>query len=171
VTSFQYQGTGPAAALTTVTGPTGCKTVYGYVPGQTTTPSVTWLLNSITDPNGYRTTYTYDNNNRITQRYVAAGGALTQYAYGMTTAGTYMQTTDALGEVSVITLGVDRCVSVTANALGNLTTDGAVELAARTNAEYARGGYDEHVYGSMATPEQHHGRAGPGDHQQLRCLQ
>ena len=81
--------------LTTVTGPSGCQTVYGY--------NGTPLLTQVTDPNGYRSTYTYDNRNRVASRSVAGLGT-TNYSYQQ--AGSpYNRATDPLGGVMTMTVG------------------------------------------------------------------
>ena len=78
VTTFQYDSTSVAgkALMTTVIGPSGCVTGYGY---DTTTPTNP-RLTRITDPDGFTTTYTYDGSGRVNSQTMV-GQYTTQYSY------------------------------------------------------------------------------------------
>ena len=81
-TTFQYDpvSASPKNLLTTVIGPTGCQTVYGYATFTLAGPTSDWLLSRITDPNGYATDYSYDQQRRAVSRSVAGVG-VTTYLY------------------------------------------------------------------------------------------
>src|SRR5207248_9219510 len=81
-TTFQFDtaSASPKNLLTTVIGPTGCQTAYGYATFTLEGATSDWLLNRITDPNGFATTYLYDQQRRVISRSIA-GIALWQYLY------------------------------------------------------------------------------------------
>src|SRR5262249_57662714 len=72
-----------------VEGPTGCITQYGY--------GANHLLTSITDPEGFQTTYTYDVAARVLTRSVA--GNLGRYTYVTQSGQPNTIYTDPLGNV------------------------------------------------------------------------
>ena len=65
-TTFQYDtaSASPKNLLTTVIGPSGCQTVYGYTTFTLAGAASDWLLSRITDPNGFATDYSYDQQRR-----------------------------------------------------------------------------------------------------------
>ena len=63
--------------MTTMTTPLGCQTVYSYgLAGSPTT-----VVQAITDPRGFTTSYQYDSNQRVTT--MSAGTAIWSYAYNV----------------------------------------------------------------------------------------
>ena len=122
-TTFQYDTTtaSPHNLLTTVTGPTGCQTVYQYSTFTLSTASFgvgsDWLLSGIIDPNGYGTSYTYDQQKRVRTRSVAGSG-VTTYLYQPNA----MTTIDVLGNITTQATGTGFAVSSIGNALGAVTT-------------------------------------------------
>ena len=55
-TTFQYDtvSASPKNLLTTVIGPTGCQTPYGYATFTLAGTTSDWLMNKIVDPNGFQ---------------------------------------------------------------------------------------------------------------------
>jgi len=111
LTTFLYNTTlvSGKPVLTTITGPTGCQTVYEY----NTTP----LLTGITDPNGYLTSYSYDGSNRVVTKYVPGVGT-TSYSY----ATNKMTIQNALGYALTQALGSAGVILGVQNALGQMVT-------------------------------------------------
>ncbi len=72
--TFQYDAHN---YMTTMTTPLGCKTMYAYAPAGSTVT----LVQAITDPLGYTTSYVYDSNQRVVQMH--AGSATWSYAYNV----------------------------------------------------------------------------------------
>src|SRR5690349_9905138 len=75
-TTFRYDtaSASPKNLLTTVTGPTGCQTGYGYATFTLEGGTSDWLLNKIVDPNGVETDCVYDQQRRVISRSVVGGG-------------------------------------------------------------------------------------------------
>ena len=101
-TTFQYDtaSASPMNLLTTVIGPTGCQTQYGYTTFHLAGATSDWLLSSIVDPNGFATSYLYDQQRRVTSRSIA-GAAPWTYLYQPG----FMLTMDPLGNITTQTLG------------------------------------------------------------------
>jgi len=78
-TTFQYDSASIPGkpVLTTVIGPSGCQTGYASVADANGIPRLT----QVTDPNGYATTYDYDQAGRVTQRTLVSEGSTTSYNY------------------------------------------------------------------------------------------
>jgi YD repeat-containing protein len=118
-TTFQYDTTSasPRNLLTTVTGPTGCQTGYQYSTFTLAGGTSDWLLSGIVSPNGFGTSYTYDQQKRVTKRTVAGVGTTTYlYQPGV------MLTVDVLGHVTTQTTGTGFSLSGMQNAAGALVT-------------------------------------------------
>ncbi len=117
-TTFQYNTTSaaPLNLLTTITGPTGCQTVYQYA-FLTLGISHDWLLTGIVDPNGFGTSYTYDSSARVATRTIAGAG-VTSYTYGTGT----MVTQDALGQITTQLTSAGNVTMGGQNALGAMVT-------------------------------------------------
>ena len=103
-TTFQYDTAtaNPLNLLTTVTGPTGCQTVYQYATftqWAAGTYSSNWFLSGILDPNGFGTSYGYDMQGRVNARTIQGVGSY-NYLYQPTT----MMSVDPLGGMAVSTL-------------------------------------------------------------------
>jgi YD repeat-containing protein len=73
--------------LTSVTGPTGCQTLYEY--------DAEARLTALIDPNGHRTGYRYDEQGRVVERRIAGIGSSTYEYQADRTVGT-----DALGQTT-----------------------------------------------------------------------
>src|SRR5437660_6864060 len=101
-TSFQYDtvSASPKNLLTTVIGPTGCQTVYQYSTFTLAGGTSDWLLSGIVDPNGWGTSYSYDQQRRVVSRTVSGAGVTTYlYQSGL------VWTVDALGNLTTQTTG------------------------------------------------------------------
>lgn len=116
-TTFQYDTTtaSPKNLLTTIIGPTGCQTGYQY--SFTGPKPHDWLLTGIIDPNGYGTSYTYNADQQIATRTVAGVGTTT-YTYDTG----YMQTQDALGNITTQTVNGNYGVTGVIDPLGGIIT-------------------------------------------------
>ncbi len=123
ITSFAYDvvTAAPLNLLTTVTGPSGCQTAYQYATFALSTSIMAsgydWLLAGITDPNGFSTTYTYDNMRRVATRSVATAGTW-HYQYQPTS----MTFVNPLGQHTTQTLDSNFQMVGLKDALGNMVT-------------------------------------------------
>jgi hypothetical protein len=97
--------------LTTLTTPLGCATKYAYSSGK---------LSTIEDPRGYRSTYAFDGNGRITS--VASGSGVWTYVYGgpMTWSGSARQ--DPSGAITTYLLDSNERIEFTDHPEGYRTT-------------------------------------------------
>ncbi len=73
--TFAYDTT---QSLATYTEPGGCTTRYGYTAVSDQNVTMLWTLE---DPRGYRSTYSYDSEGRVTE--IAAGTGVWTYVYGV----------------------------------------------------------------------------------------
>src|SRR5579871_1751792 len=118
-TSFAYDTVtaSPKNLLTTLTGPTGCQTVYQYSTFTLAGGTSDWLLSGIIDPNGYGTSYTYDQQRRVVTRTIQGVGVTTYlYQPGL------MWTVDALGHPTTQTTGGSFSLSGLTDAGGEMTS-------------------------------------------------
>ena len=111
-TTFAYDthSAAPKNLLTTLTGPTGCQTLYQH---QLVGSVNDWLLTGITDPNGYLTTYSYDSNRRVVLRGIAGIGLHT-YTYN---AGTVLMQ-DPMGARTTHAVNANMALTASTNPLG-----------------------------------------------------
>jgi len=137
ITTFAYDTTSVAGqpALTTITGPTGCQTLYEY--------NSSSQLTQITDPNGYSTTYAYDSNNRVTLRH-ALGVGVTTYTYS----GSAQQVVNALGHITTQVRNARGALVGIVNAAGNQTTLTRNYAGQATSSTNALGATSQSVYDS-----------------------
>jgi len=101
-TTFQYDTVtaSPKNLLTTVIGPSGCNTVFGHSTFALYKDTSDWFLSKITDPNGFATDYTFDQQRRAVSRSVSGVGRTT-FLYNPG----FMVTMDALNNISTQALG------------------------------------------------------------------
>jgi len=123
LTTFAYDtaSASPKNLLTTVTGPSGCQTGYQYTTFTVATAinsaGYEWLLSGLVDPNGYATSYTYDQQKRVVTRTIA-GGAVTTYLYQPGA----MWEVDALGNVATQSFDANFALTNLVDAGGGSTT-------------------------------------------------
>jgi RHS repeat-associated protein len=133
-TTFQYDthSASPLNLLTTVTGPTGCVTQYQHSTFALAGGTSKWLMSQVVDPNGYGTSYTYDQQGRVVTKSVATAG-VTTYQYQPT----FMWLTDPLGNLTTHTLGNNFALAALTNPLGaivSITRNGNLQETLRVDA-------------------------------------
>ena len=118
-TTFQYDSASasPKNLLTTVTGPTGCQTQYQHTTFPLAGGTSDWLLSGIVDPNGYGTSYSFDQQRRTVSRTVAGVGT-TSFLYQP---GAHF-VVDALSSITTHLTNSNFAVTATTNPLNALMT-------------------------------------------------
>ncbi|MGO8671658.1 MAG: hypothetical protein ACLQVD_09885, partial [Capsulimonadaceae bacterium] len=113
VTTLAYDTSVPAMPLlATLMGPTGCQTQYQH--------DSSGLLLGIIDPNGYATSYTYDDLRRAVTRVIPAAGAMSTDTHeGPSQPQNVVSMQDVLGNVTTTTVDISGLIGATIDPLGN----------------------------------------------------